>query len=69
MAELKVKNDLEAAVRSEVLRQKSLFKKPSRSSQLFKEKVSGAASWLSREPRISSRIPVAKVSKAVSRMG
>jgi hypothetical protein len=68
MAELKVKNDIEAAVRSEVLRQKSLFKKPSRASELFKEKVSGAASWLSREPRISSKIPVDKVSKTISRM-
>jgi len=68
MAELKVKNDLEAAVRSEVLRQKSLHKAPSRGSRIFKEKVSGAASWLSKKPGISSRIPTAKVSKAVSRM-
>ena len=68
MVELKVKNGLEAAVRSEVQRQRSLYKNPSPGSQLLKEKVSGIASWLSKNPGISSRIPAARVSKAVSRM-
>jgi hypothetical protein len=68
MAKLKVKNDLETAVRGEVQRQRGLHKNPSPGSQLLKEKVSGIASWLSKKPGISSRIPAAKVSKAVSRM-
>lgn len=68
MGGINIKNDIEAAVRSEVKKQVDLIKGPSQAASLLKEKALGTVSWLAREPRVSSWLPMEKITKATSKM-